>query len=129
MLEIHIDVGRFVTLFRDETLDKHLHTRRVDFGYSQAETHRRIRCRPASLAENILRTCIRDDVIHRQEILFITEFGNQLEFVLYESYHFLRSAPGPAMPHALLRQVPQISRRRLVFRDDFIRVFVTQFVE
>src|SRR6185503_13996241 len=61
VLEIDVDVGRFVALAADEALEQHLASRRVDFGDRERIADSRIRRRSATLAENAARARERDD--------------------------------------------------------------------
>ena len=65
VLEIHIDVGRFVAFLRDETFEQQMHARRVDFGDVQAVANRRVGRRPAALAKNALAAGELNDVLYR----------------------------------------------------------------
>ena len=52
VLEVDIDVRRFVALLRDEALEQHVHARRVHFGDVQAVADRRIGRGAAALAQD-----------------------------------------------------------------------------
>src|SRR5207245_7030798 len=91
MLEVDIDVGRLVALARDETLEQHLHTRRIDRGDAEAIAHRRIRRRAASLAENVPRARERDNVVDGEKERLVARFGDELELVLDQAADLLQS--------------------------------------
>ncbi len=109
MFEIDVDIGRLVALFGNESLDQRLHACRVDLGYPQAKTHGGIRGRAPALAENAFRARETDDVVDRQEIRFVAQLGDKLEFVLDEPHDLLRHPAGPALPHALPGQFSQVA--------------------
>jgi hypothetical protein len=54
VLEVDVDIRRFVALPADETFEQHRHQRRIDFGDTEAITDGGIGGRAASLAENLL---------------------------------------------------------------------------
>lgn len=54
MLEVHIGVQRFVVFLGNEALEQHTLVCWIDFGDAQTKTHRRIGCRTAALAKNVL---------------------------------------------------------------------------
>ncbi len=76
MFEIDVDIGRLITLLGNESLDQHLHARRIDLGYPQAKTHSGIRGRTPALAKNAFRARETDNVVNRQEIRFVAQFGD-----------------------------------------------------
>src|SRR5579862_9014336 len=81
MLEIDVDVGRFVARGTDKALKQHVDARRVDRGDAKAITHHRIGRRAAPLAEDAAPARKGDDVVHGQEIARIVELLDQLQFV------------------------------------------------
>ena len=91
MLEVDIDVGRLVALARDETLEQHLHTRRIDRGDAEAIAHRGIRRRAAPLAENVFGARECDDVVDGEKERFVARFGDELELVLDQAADLLQS--------------------------------------
>src|SRR6185312_10538283 len=53
MLEIHIDIGRFLALTAEKTLEQHFEFVGVDGGNAQQIANRGVRRRTAPLAENV----------------------------------------------------------------------------
>jgi len=129
VFEIDVDVGRFATLLRDETLEQHARAIRADLGNAQRETNNRIGRRTASLAQDIDAAREADDVVHRQKIGFVFELGDQRQFVFDELAHLIRNALRIATKQAALGFVAQPGGWRMASLDDFLRVFVTQFIE
>ncbi len=82
VLEIHVDVRRFVALLGNEALEQHGHARRVHLGDPQAVTDGGVGRGAAALAEDSLRARMLDDIVHGQEEGFEFEFGDQAQFVL-----------------------------------------------
>ncbi len=126
MLEIDVDVGRLVALFRDEALEQQRAAGRIDFGNAQAVTHRGIGGRAAPLAQNALAARKAHHVMHRQKIGFISQFRNQLQFSFQLLLHVGRNAEREARHRTFISQAPQIGRHGLIGRHDFFRVLVAQ---
>ena len=129
VLEVDVDVRRLVAFFRDKAFDKHGHARRIDLGDPEAKTHGRVGRRTPALAQNVLRTRVRHDVVDGQEVRFVFEFGDQLEFVLDEFDDARRRTVGPAPPHPLFGEPTQVARRCFAGRHDFVGILVANFVE
>ena len=106
MFEVNINVGRLITFLRDKSLNQHYHAARIDLGNAEAEAHRRVRRRTATLAQDVLRACKRDDVVHGQKIRFVVELRDELELMFDKCDDFLRNTIGPSAPHTLLGELP-----------------------
>ena len=87
VFEIHVDVRWFVALAGKEALEQQVGPVRVQLGDAEGEAHCRIGRRAAALAKDFPAPGEGDDVLHGEEIAFIAQFGDQLEFS--------RSACGP----------------------------------
>ena len=129
VFEIDVDIGRLIAFLRDKSLDEHGHACRVDLGYTQAETYGRVGCRTTPLAQNALRAGKRHDVVHGQEIGLVTKLGNEFQFVSHKSDNAFRHAARPAPFHPRLGELAKVTCGRFVCRNDFIRVFVTDFIQ
>ena len=129
MFEIDVDVGRFVALFGNKSLDQRLHARRVDLGYAQTKTHGGICGRAPALAKNAFRARKTHDVVNRQEIRFVTELRDELQLVLDELHDLLRHTAGPALAHTLTGQLSQVACRGLAPGNGFVGILVAQLVE
>ncbi len=129
MLEVHVDVGWFVTFPGNETLDEHFHSPGIDLSNAETKTHGRIGRRSAALTQDLLRAGKGDDVVYRQKVRLVFEVLDQRKFVFDEvndpGWHTIRPAP----LHALLSEVAQVTRRCLTIRHDFVGILVMQFVE
>ena len=77
VLEVDVDVRRFVALPGDEALEQQRHARGIDLGDAEAEAHRRVRRRAAALAENVPRAREPHDVVHGEEVRLVLELGDQ----------------------------------------------------
>ncbi len=129
VLEVDVDVRRFVALPGNEALEQQRHAPGIDFGDAETEAHRRVGRRAATLAENVPRAREPHDVVHGEEVRLVLELGDQRELVLDRLSRRGRHAFRPAVTCALLREAPQPCGRRVTFRHDLARIFVTQFLE
>ena len=68
MLEIDINVRRFVTFLRDEALEQQVVERGVDGGDAEHVADRRVRRAATPLAENVPRAGEADDGMDGQEV-------------------------------------------------------------
>ena len=96
----------------NETLEQQVHARRIDLGDVQAETDRRIGRRTPPLAENIAAARERDDILHRQEIVFVVECADEFEFPADELLNIVWRAVRPTFPRARPGKLLQIFERR-----------------
>jgi hypothetical protein len=81
VLEVDIDVRRLIAVGGDEALEQKIVQAGIDLRYAQAKAHGRVRRRAATLAENVLRARVTDDVMDGEEIGRISQLGDQREFV------------------------------------------------
>ena len=91
VLEVDVDVGRLVALARDEALEQQRHPRGIDLGDAEAEADGGIRRRAAPLAEDAERARRAHDVVHGQEIRFVSQLRDQRELVLDRAPHAARA--------------------------------------
>ena len=129
VLEIHIDIGRFIAFLGNKPLHQHDHASRIHFGDAQAVTNRRIGRGAAPLAEDALGTSEPDDVVHGQEIGLVIQIRDELELVLDELDDMGRHALRPAPPHALFGEIAQVARGRFSGRDQLVWILIAQFVQ
>ncbi len=129
MLEIHVDVGRFVALARYEALEQQRHPCRVHLGDAEAEAHGGVGGGTAALAEDAAPPREIHDVVDREEIRLVAEFLDQCEFVLDECAGGRGRALRPAPPLALPRELPEPARGRFTIGHDLPWILVAQFVQ
>ncbi|MND67076.1 hypothetical protein D3C80_584810 [compost metagenome] len=100
VLEVDVNVRRLIALTGEETLEQQVAVHRVQFSDAQHITHHRVGRRTPPLAENSLTTGKVDDVVNSEEIAFVVQLGNQLEFVLQglACRVFEPPRPTPALP-------------------------------
>ncbi len=82
MLEIDVDVGRFVPLAADEPLEQHVETPGIDRRHAETITDRGIRRRPAPLAEDAARARETDQIPDGEKVGLVAQFFNQRQLVL-----------------------------------------------
>jgi hypothetical protein len=96
MLEVDVDVGRFISFARDEALEENAHARRIDLRDAQAVAHGGVRSRATALAQDAVVACEVDQVGHREKVGLVAQFLDQCELVLdlhaYRIGHTLRVA-------------------------------------
>ena len=101
VFEIHVDVRWFVALAGKEALEQQVGPVRVQLGDAEGEAHCRVGRRAAALAKDFPAPGEGDDVLHGEEIAFIAQFGDQLEFspdLLADlGARAVRPAPGDAL--------------------------------
>ena len=129
VFEIDVDVWRFVTLLGKETLEQHVHACRVDLGDAQGKAHRRVGRRAASLAENALASGERDDVLHGEEITFITQLGDQAQFLVDQLPNLVTRTFGPTLANPALGQYPQPRDPAVALWHKFTWVLVAQLAQ
>src|SRR5262249_17528291 len=98
VLEIDIDVGRFESLGRDETLEQQVDLDRRNVSDAEAITDYRVRRRAAALAPDrrTLSPSELDDLIDRQKKRRIFEIADQPELIIEGTPDMLRGPIGKA---------------------------------
>ena len=129
VLEVDIDVGRFVALCRDEALEQQVRAFGIDLGDAEAVTHRGIGCRAASLAKDCLLPREAHDVVNREEVVLVLLLPDECEFFFDKQAHIRRHACGVTLRRAFPDKFPQIGRWGFAFGHDLLRILVAQLVE
>ncbi len=112
MLEIHVDIGRLVSLGRDETLEQEIEARRIDLGDPQTKADGGIGGRAAALTQDACAAGEADDVVDGQEIGRVAELLDQSELVAQRRLDLGRDAIRIAAGSALPGQLGQMGLRR-----------------
>ncbi|MNE65533.1 hypothetical protein D3C80_1610170 [compost metagenome] len=81
VLEIDVDIRRFVALLGDKTLEQEIVRLGIDAGDPEDVTDRRIRRRSPALAKNALAAGETDDAVDRQEIWRVVHLLDEVELV------------------------------------------------
>ena len=129
MLEINVDVGRFVTFFRNETFEQQLRPGRVDLGDAQRVTHRRIGRRATPLAQDAACPGKFHHIVDREKVRLVAQLGDQGEFAFNQRAHFRRNAFGIARGKPRFHLGTQVGAWRLAAGNNLLRIFIAQFVE
>ena len=129
VLEVDVDVGGFVPLAADKTLEQEVHPLRIDGGDAQAEADGRVGRRAAALAEDAATAGEDDEVPDGEKVGLVVQLFDQLQLVLDEAPHLVGHAGRVAIPRAFPSQPGQIFHRRLARRGEFLGILVTQLVE
>ena len=102
-LDVDVDVGRAVTLGRQEPLEQQAERHRVGVGDAERVADRRVRRRAPPLAEDVGSPAELDDVPHDQEVAGEAELLDDLQLVLdlvIGAGHALGAArPVAPLPH------------------------------
>ncbi|MNS22630.1 hypothetical protein D3C72_544300 [compost metagenome] len=106
VLEIDVDVRRLVALLGHEAFEQQRGAIRVDFGDTQGKTHRRVSRRATPLTQNLLLAGEVHHIVHGEKVAFVTEFGDQLQFIVDLLEHFALRPLWPAPGDALFGQMP-----------------------
>ena len=129
MFEIDIDIRRFVPFATDKPFKQQIGAFRIDGGHAQAVTDGRIRGRTTSLAEDASAPGEADQVPHGQKKGFVVQLADQLQFVFQQSANLVgnpgRIPSGGSLPGQLL----QILVRSQPAGSQFLRIFITQFIQ
>ena len=87
-LDVDVDVGRAITLRRQEPLEQQPERHGVGLGDAQGVAHRAVGCAAAPLAEDVGPIAELDEIPHHQEVAGEPEMFDDVEFVV-------DGAPGP----------------------------------
>ncbi len=129
VLEVDVDVGGFVAFGGDEPLEEQIVPLGIDGRHAQAITDRAVRCRSATLAQDLLAPRKAHQVMHRQEVRFVLELLDQPEFVTEQRLHFVGHARGIAFSGSFPSKPREIGNCGFAGRNELFRIFVLQFVE
>ena len=129
VLEVHVDVGRFVALLADEALEQRVAAYRVDLGDAQAVADGRVGGRAPTLAQDALAARELDDVVDGQEIRLVLQVADQAQLFLDLGGDRLGHALREAARGAGLRLLAQVGGGRVARRHDLVRILVAQLVQ
>ena len=129
MFEVDIDVGRLIAFVGYESFEQQMQARRIHLGNVQAITHRRIGRRTAALTQNTFAARVFDDVVDGDEEILVLQPADQFEFGFDQRSDVFRDTIRPASRGAGQRDLTQEFTRRQMWRHQFYRIFVAQFIE
>ncbi|GBF26178.1 hypothetical protein MnTg02_01215 [bacterium MnTg02] len=129
MFEIHIDIGRFLALRRDEALEQKIDLGWVDIGDAKAIADGGVGGGAAALAENVLRLSKPNDVVDREEIGRITKLRDHGKFARKRFVDIVRHALWKTIIRARPGKVLQMLLRRLTFGHRFVGIFVNKLIK
>jgi len=129
VFEINVDIGRFAALGTDEPFEQEVDAARVDGGNAEAEAHRRVGRRAASLAENVAAFGKVDDIVDGQEIGREIKLRDQFELMGHLRLDLVGDTAGVTPVGTLPGQTNQFLLRGAALGDRFRRVFIAQLVE
>jgi len=131
VLEIDVDVGRLIALPAHEALEEEVDAHRIDGRDAEVIAHRRVRRRPAPLAQDGRHATARkeDEIMNGQEIRRIVEFLNEFEFVVDLPADALGHMPAVRLGRALRDELAQMPHGRGAGRHAVLRILVADLVE
>ena len=129
VLEVDVDVRRFVALLGDEALEQEMHARRIHLRDSEAIADRGVGGGTASLAEDAALPGEADDVVNRQEEELVAEFADEFEFLLDKRDDVRRHAIGPAGLGTGFGKRAQVPGGSEPHRHQFAGILVAEFVQ
>ena len=131
VLEIDVDIGRFLALLGNEAFEQQVDLRRVDGGDPEAIAHRAVRRRAAALAQDrrVATARIVDDILDGQEIARDVELADQRQLAFDQRADLAWYPFGIPAGGALPGQFGEICVGALAIGHRFPRIFVAQFVE
>ncbi len=128
VLEVDVDVGRFVAGLRDEALEDHGADLRRDRGDPEREADHGVRRRAAALAEDLLGAGEVDHVADGEKVGGVVQPPDQGEFVARLGLDLFRHADR-VTPFQAFRGQPFESRLWILALPDLARIFVAQILE
>jgi hypothetical protein len=129
VLEIDVDVGGFLALLADETLEEHFVLVGVDGGDAEAVADGRVGGGAAALAEDILRAGEFHEVVHGEKEGVVVELLDEVELVVEPAADFFGDAAGVLLAGVLPGEAAEIGHRRFARRGELFGVFVAELVE
>ena len=129
MLEVDVDVRRFVPLLRDEALEQQGDLLRRDLGDEQAVADHRVGRRAAALAQDVALPGEAHDVVDGEKVVLVFQLPDQRQFPV----DALLYRPGNALRPAQLRtpghQLPQVAVGIVARGHHLLGVLVAQLVQ
>ena len=104
MLEIHIDIRRFLPRRADETFEQQARPGGIDRRDPQHVTNGGVRGRTPPLTQDLLRPCETHDAVHGQKIRRVFQGCDQRQLMVQLFHDFFRHASGKPPIRALPRQ-------------------------
>ncbi len=128
VLEVHIDIGRILSLQGHEPLEEQVGTSRVDGGDAQHETDGAVGRAAASLAKDLLLPCDLDDLVDAQKVRRCFQLLDETQ-LLFDLSKYARSSSLGISPSKPLAHKPAKSLVRAFPRpyDMIERETILQF--
>ncbi|MNE38594.1 hypothetical protein D3C80_1324980 [compost metagenome] len=127
MLEVDVDVGRFVAVLGQKALEQQIGFHRVHRGDAQDVADRRVGRRTSSLTQDALVSRHADDVEDGQEVGSDGLAADEGQLLVQQGLHLVRDAIGIAHGGVSAGQIFQPRLRVPSGRDRLFRVLVAEF--
>ena len=133
--EVDVDVGRFLTILAQETLEEQVELHRIDRRNAETETDRGVRGGAASLAENAATSREAHDIPDDEKKAGEPELANELQLMRELACVRLVACPAPAFVGALGDETLQVlvgryvgwKRERRQRRSELLHAELTAF--
>ena len=115
VLEVDIDVRRFVAFAADEALEQQGRFGGVHLGHAEAVAHGRIRGRTPALTQDVAAAGKAHQVVHRQEVHLVIQLGDQGQLMLdlgFDCFWNGWRVHAPIPPHSPRPSEPRQGLRR-----------------
>ena len=129
VLEIDVDVRRFVALAADEPLEQQLKPRGIDLGDAEAVTDRGVGGAAPPLTQDVAGSREPDNVVAGQKVRLVAKFLNEAQFVLQRPLRFLWNWPLVPLRCSFVRETTQVLRGCDALRRRLGGVLVAEFIE
>ena len=127
MFKVHIDVRWLISLFGNKTFEQKADLDRVDLGNVEAIAHHAIGGRATTLAQDVLAAGEAHHIKHGEEEVFVFQFSDKPEFFFNQLPDCTGFTQRPAPFNTVFHQLAQVLCRSQCRRDQFLRIFITQF--
>ena len=97
VLEVDIDIGRFIALLADEALEKHIDELRIHLRDAERIADHGVRGGAAALMQDVPASGFRHDFVHSEKERFVLELGDQRELSFHVIADLFRHAVRPSV--------------------------------
>ena len=130
MLEIDVDIRRFLSLHRKKALEQEIDLCRVHTGDAKAEADDGIGGRTTPLTQNIFSAGIAHNVINREKVSRILQLFDQRQFLVDQRLHLRRDAVSAVMTSGTFPgEIMQMLLRRLAGRHRLVGIIIFQLIK
>ena len=129
VLEIDIDIRRFIPLATHKAFEEHIDSIRIDGRHSEREADGTVGRSTTSLTENASTTREGDDVVHCEKVWRVTQVINDGELVLKLTCNFRWNTARIAFARTFPDELAQVVHRGHPCWNDLVWILISQLVE